>query len=74
MATKGSSVHGTSSESYKGGNGSSAILQRKKDTFVGRLRVEKDIAFLVTQENLFIHDILIPKKKLKGGKTGDRAW
>ena len=49
------------------------IMQRKKDTFVGRLRVEKDIAFLVTQENLFIHDILIPKKKLKGGKTDDRA-
>ena len=49
------------------------ILQRKKDTFVGKLRVEKDIAFLVTQENLFIHDILIPKKKLRGGATGDRA-
>ena len=49
------------------------ILQRKKDTFVGKLRVEKDIAFLVTQENLFIHDILIPKKKLRGGITGDRA-
>ena len=49
------------------------ILQHKKDTFVGKLRVEKDIAFLVTQENLFIHDILIPKKKLRGGTTGDRA-
>ncbi len=49
------------------------ILQRKKDTFVGKLRVEKDIAFLVTQENLFVHDILIPKKKLRGGTTGDRA-
>ena len=49
------------------------ILQREKDTFVGKLRVEKDIAFLVTQENLFIHDILIPKKKLRGGTTGDRA-
>ena len=49
------------------------ILQRKKDTFVGKLRVEKDIAFLITQENLFIHDILIPKKKLRGGTTGDRA-
>ena len=35
--------------------------------------MEKDIAFLVTQENLFIHDILIPKKKLRGGTTGDRA-
>ncbi len=49
------------------------ILKRKKDTFVGRLRVDRDIAFLVTQENLFVHDILIPKKKLKGGKTDDRV-
>lgn len=49
------------------------IIKRKKDTFVGRLRVDHDIAFLITQENLFVHDILIPKKKLKGGKTDDRA-
>ncbi len=49
------------------------ILQRKKDTFVGKLRVEKDIAFLITQDNLFVHDILIPKKRLKGGQTGDIA-
>ncbi len=49
------------------------ILQRKKDCFVGKLRVEKDFAFLITQDNLFIHDIIIPKKKLKGGVTGDRA-
>lgn len=49
------------------------ILQRKKETFVGRLQVEADIAFLVTQENLFVHDIIIPKKALKGGKTDDRA-
>lgn len=25
------------------------ILKRKKDTFVGRLRVDRDIAFLVTR-------------------------
>ena len=49
------------------------ILKRAKDQFVGRLRVDKDIAFLVTQENLFVHDIIIPKKKLKGGKTDDKA-
>jgi ribonuclease R len=49
------------------------IIQRAKDTFVGRLRVESDIAFLITQQNLYVHDILIPKKKLKGGKTDDRA-
>lgn len=41
------------------------ILQRNKETFVGRLQVETDIAFLVTQENLFVHDIIIPKKRFK---------
>ena len=49
------------------------IIARKKDTFVGRLRVDKAIAFLVTNENLFTHDILIPKNKLKHGKTDDKA-
>lgn len=49
------------------------ILQRKKETFVGRLQVESDVAFLVTQENLFVHDIIIPKKALNGGQTDDRA-
>jgi len=49
------------------------ILQRKRDTFVGRLKVTKDIAFLLTEGNTFASDILIPKKKLKGGKTNDKA-
>ncbi|MBR4240022.1 MAG: ribonuclease R [Prevotella sp.] len=49
------------------------ILQRAKETFVGRLIVDRDIAFLVTQDNLYAHDILIPKDKLKGGKTDDKA-
>jgi len=49
------------------------ILERKRDTFVGKLRVEKDIAFLVTSEDIYVHDIIIPKNKLKGGKTDDKA-
>ena len=49
------------------------ILQRAKDTFVGRLRVARDIAFLVTQDNLIVQDVLIPKDKLKGGKDDDKA-
>ena len=49
------------------------ILQRKKDPFVGRLRIDRDIAFLVTNDTLFTHDILIPKNKLKKGKTDDKA-
>lgn len=49
------------------------ILQRAKDQFVGRLMVDKDIAFLVTAENTMAQNILIPKNKLKGGKTDDKA-
>ena len=49
------------------------ILHRAKDQFVGRLKVDRDLAYLVTPDNLFVHDILIPKRKLKGGKTDDRA-
>ena len=49
------------------------ILSHKRDQAVGRLKVEKDYAFLVTEGNIFVHDVLIPKKKLKGGKTGDKA-
>ena len=49
------------------------IIQRAKDTFVGKLKVEKDFAFLIMESNMFANDILIPKKKLKGGKTGEKA-
>ena len=49
------------------------ILSHKRDQAVGKLKVEKDYAFLITEGNIFVHDILIPKKKLKGGKTGDKA-
>ena len=49
------------------------ILHRAKDQFVGRLKVDRDLAYLVTPNNLFVHDIIIPKRKLKGGKTDDRA-
>ena len=49
------------------------ILQRKKDQFVGKLRVGKDFAYLITPENIFASDIIIPKRKLKGGKNNDKA-
>lgn len=49
------------------------ILHRAKDQFVGRLRVDKDMAYLVTPENTFVHDIIIPRRKLKGGQTDDKA-
>ena len=49
------------------------ILERKHDQAVGILQVEKDFAFLNAEGNIFVQDILIPKKKLKGGKTGEKA-
>lgn len=49
------------------------ILQRARNQFVGKLRVEKSIAFLVTPENLFANDILIPRNKLRGGQTNDKV-
>lgn len=50
-----------------------AIMERARDTFVGRLRVEKDFALLVTPDTIFGHDIIVPKRKLKGGKTDEMA-
>ena len=49
------------------------IVKRARDTIVGKLRVEKDFAFLVTADSTIVHDIIIPKRKLKGGKTDDKA-
>ena len=49
------------------------ILSHARETFVGKLKVEKDIAFLITESNMFVSDIIVPKRKLKGGKTGDKA-
>ena len=49
------------------------ILQCANDTFVGTLEVEKSYAFLVTENRTLANDIFIPKDKLKGGKTGDKA-
>lgn len=49
------------------------ILQRAQDTFVGILEVSDNFAFLNVQSKVLNSDILIPKGKLKGGKTGQKA-
>ena len=49
------------------------ILERANDTFVGTLEVNKSYAFLVTENRTLANDIFIPRDKLKGGKTGDKA-
>lgn len=49
------------------------ILERARDTFVGRLKVERDFAFLVPDGGVFANNIILPKNKLKGGKAGEKA-
>lgn len=49
------------------------ILSHERDTFVGTLQVDPEIAFLNLDSNIFSSDIIIPRRKLKGGKTGDKA-
>ncbi len=48
------------------------ILQRKKDQFVGKLKVDKGFAYLLPTETITTN-IIIPKDKLKKGKTNDKA-
>lgn len=49
------------------------ILERANDSFVGTLEVTRGYAFLLTENRTLANDIFIPKDKLKGGKTGDKA-
>jgi ribonuclease R len=49
------------------------ILERANTNFVGTLEVSNAYAFLITENRTLANDIFIPKDKLKGGKTGDKA-
>ena len=49
------------------------IIQRADKTFVGKLDVRKDFAFLLTEDRTLANDIFIPKSSLKGGKNGDKV-
>ncbi len=49
------------------------IIERAQKTFVGTLKVTRDFAFLLTNDRTLTSDIFIPKRKLKGGKNGEKA-
>ncbi|MDE6317538.1 MAG: ribonuclease R, partial [Muribaculaceae bacterium] len=49
------------------------ILERKPQIFIGTLKVDKHFAYLLTDSKYLASDIFIPKSKLKGGVTGDKA-
>ena len=49
------------------------ILEPNEQVFIGTLTVEKHYATLSTDSKFLATDIFIPKNKLHGGKTGDKA-
>ncbi|MBD5313832.1 MAG: ribonuclease R [Bacteroides sp.] len=49
------------------------IIEKKDQTFIGTLKVDRHFAYLLTDSKYLSTDIFIPKAKLKGGKTGDKA-
>jgi len=49
------------------------IMERANDTFVGTLDINRNYAFLLTENKNLANDIFIPKDKLRGGKDGDKV-
>ena len=49
------------------------IIKRAKDTFVGILDVSDNYAFLTLDNRIMTNDIFIPRNKLNGGKSGQKA-
>lgn len=49
------------------------VLENKKRTFVGRLQIAKDYAFLVTEDKTLSNDIFIPREHLHGGRNNDKV-
>ncbi len=49
------------------------IIEKADQRFVGVLKVERAYALLSTDSKFLATDIFIPKNRLKGGKSGDKA-
>ena len=49
------------------------IIEKKEQVFIGTLKVDRHFGSLLTDSKFLSTDIFIPKSKLKGGKTGDKA-
>lgn len=49
------------------------IIEANDQQFVGTLKIDKNVASLVTDSKFLAADIILDKKKLKGGKDGDKA-
>ena len=49
------------------------IIEKKDQTFIGTLKVDKHFASFIPDSKYLATDILIPRPRLKGAQTGDKA-
>lgn len=49
------------------------IVEKKEQVFIGTIKVEKHFAYLLTDSKFLASDIFIPRNRLKGAVTGDKA-
>lgn len=49
------------------------IVEPKEQTFIGTLHVSRQYTYLQTDSKFLAVDIVIPRSKLHGGETGDKA-
>ncbi|MDE6177107.1 MAG: ribonuclease R, partial [Paramuribaculum sp.] len=49
------------------------IIEPKEQTFIGTIHVNKQYSYLQTDSKFLAVDIIIPRAKLHGGETGDKA-
>ncbi|KGN73567.1 ribonuclease R [Porphyromonas gulae] len=49
------------------------IIEQKQASFVGKIQVNRDFAFLVTEDRTLANDIFIPKDNLGNAKNGDKV-
>jgi ribonuclease R len=49
------------------------VIERAKRTFVGKIEVEKNYAFVITDNKLMPFDIFIPKENLNKAKNGQKV-
>lgn len=49
------------------------IIEEKEQNFIGTLNVARNMSYLQTDSKFLAVDIMIPRNKLRGGKTGDKA-
>lgn len=49
------------------------IIEEKDQTFIGTVHVDRHLSYLETDSKFLANDIIIPRGKLKGAKSGDKA-